>query len=95
MDSFASYADYSEYTDDNKSFYSFLEDNKVSLSSHGSMDVIARRRRRISGIFQLQREALLLEGVAPSVGVPRTILSFDVMMTSAKLPLQCQRQRVC
>ena len=80
---------------DKSSFYNFLKDDKASLISRSSLDASARMRRRISGIFQLQREALLLEGVAPSVGVPRTILSFDVMMTSAKLPLQCQRQRVC
>ena len=34
--------------------------------------------RRISRIFQLQRKVLSLDGAAPSLGVPRTIPSFDV-----------------
>jgi len=73
-DSFASYADCSDYTGD-ESFYSFLEDDDASLSSRGSLDASARRRRRISGIFQLQRKAS--EGAGRGGSVPRTIPSWD------------------
>mmetsp|Transcript_40774 Transcript_40774/g.69640 ORF Transcript_40774/g.69640 Transcript_40774/m.69640 type:complete len:845 (-) Transcript_40774:170-2704(-) len=61
--SFASYADFSEYTDegaslDDESYYSFLadDDDTASLSSRGSVDSSVRKRR-ISGMFRLQRKA--------------------------------------
>ena len=73
MDSFASYADFSECTEDDESFYSFLDDDDdadASLSSRGSLDASARRRRRISGVFQLRRKAS--EGASPAVPAGRS-----------------------
>jgi len=79
-DSFASYADCSEYTDDDESFYSFLEDDEASLDdSRGSARMTMTRRRRLSGIFQLRRGTSLEEKVAPppSSGASRSTPSFD------------------
>jgi len=74
------FADRSEYTDDDESFYSFLEDDDddASLGSRGSLDATgARRRRMISGIFQLQRKDEEEGAAAPSSGAARTAPSFD------------------
>jgi len=69
-DSFTSYADFSEYTDDDgasldESYYSFLgdDDDTASMSSRGSVDAGARRRR-ISEMFQLQKKQDLMEAAA-------------------------------
>ena len=52
--SHGSYTDFSEYTDDDESYYSFLgDDDDASLSSRGSVDVSTRRRRFLRASLEM------------------------------------------